>query len=222
MESEVAVYDDSFAAFQAMADSMQGEGKPILKFNKGRWLLGQDDEILPSDTEIPANIMEAETGWIFWRDGKPEERRMVRIASGRRPEMRADLGHDDKDLWETDKEGKPVDPWAKVYEIPGRELDGDRREMTIAGGSKGFEKAAKKLFQQFTLQGKINKGKVPIVRLGSDTYKHPEYGLTDTPVLTIVRWIDPPVDDEDAIEFSGELGEEDRQEQAKPAKKARF
>lgn len=220
MDTAVATYDDSFAAFQAAADSMQGEGKPILKFNKGRWLLGQDDEILEPNTEIAVNVMEAETGWIFWRDGKPEERLFVRIASGRKPEMRSSLGHDDQALWETDKEGKPVDPWARVWEIPAREIDGDQREVTIAGGSKGFEKAAKKLFNQFGQEGKLNQGKVAVVQLGAGTYKHPTWGLTDEPYLTITRWIDPPVDLEDDDEPANEPEAEETSVESKAPKAA--
>ena len=226
METAVANYDDAFAAFQAAADSLQGEGKPILKFNKGRWLLGQDDEILEPDTEIPANIAEAEWGWMFWREGKPEDRRMVRIATGQRPALRAELGQDDQELWETDKEGKPIDPWAKTFEIPARELEGDQREVTIAGGSRGFEGAFKKLLSQFGAQMRLNQGKIPVICLGAGHYKHPEYGLTDVPVLSIVRWIDPPADDVDGeIEAESTAADDDVAEDAPKTngkKKARF
>ncbi|MGI9491883.1 MAG: hypothetical protein ACR2QF_05710, partial [Geminicoccaceae bacterium] len=166
MDTAVAEYDQSFAAFQAQASSMQGEGKAILKFVKGRYILGQDMEIVEDGTEFLANIMEAETGWIFWRNGKPEERQMVRIATGLRSKMRADLGHLDEQLWELDKESKPIDPWAKTYEIPCREISGDEREITLAGGSKGFETAAKKLFEVFSVQGRVNRGKVPVITCG--------------------------------------------------------
>lgn len=217
---EVAVYDDSFAAFQAAADALLGEGKPILKFVKGRWMLGQDDEILPPNTEIAANVAEAEWGWIFWRDGKPEERRMVRIATGQRPSMRADLGHDDQAMWETDKNGKQVDPWAKTFEIPARELGGDMREVTIAGGSRGFEGAFKKLLNAFGRDMRLNQGKVPVLTLGADTYRHPEYGITDVPVLILSRWIEPEADATDIEAEPETVAEVAKEEQ--PKRKARF
>jgi len=198
VETAVAAYDDSFAAFQAAADALQGEGKPILKFHKsGRWMFGQDDEVFADGTEIAGNLVGAEWGWVFWRNGKPEDRRMVRIASGQRPALRADLGHTDEDMWERDDEGKPVDPWAKTFEIPARELDGDQREMIIAGGSRGFEGAFKKLLGQFGAQMRMNAGKVPVVELNSGNYKHATYGLTYTPVMAIKEWVDVDGDDED-------------------------
>jgi len=198
VENAVTNYDDSFAAFQAAADSLQGEGKPILKFHKsGRWMFGQDDEIFDDGTEIAANIGEAEWGWTYWRGGKPEDRRMIRIATGQRPAMRADLGHTDEDLWEKDDEGKPIDPWAKTFEIPARELEDEQREMIIAGGSRGFEGAFKKLLGQFGAQMRLNTGKVPVLRLDSGNYKHEKWGLTYFPIMTIAEWIDPPTDNED-------------------------
>jgi hypothetical protein len=77
------VNDNAFSAFEAAASALSGgESKQVLKFDKGDWYLGQDKDEVPKGTKLAANIMEAEWGWVRWRDGKPAERRMVRVASG--------------------------------------------------------------------------------------------------------------------------------------------
>lgn len=198
----------NYDAFGVVAQSLGGEGKPILRFNKGDWLVGAEADEVDIGTRLAVNIMQAEWGWIFWHDKKPEDRRMVAVATGTPIPSRSDLGHLDKDIWPRDAEGRPQDPWQKTIEIPCRELEDEQRELTIAGSSKGFEGAVKKLFKQFAEEGRINPGKVPIVELGTDRYKHPTYGQVKTPVLTIVEWADP----DDLVETKA----------AKPKKKSTF
>ena len=217
---------DDFDAFQEAADALQGEGRPILKLDKsGRWFLGQDDEEVADGTQFAANIVESELGWMFWRNGKPEERRMGRVAARFQPAMRADLGHTDEGLWETDDEGRPQDPWRKSFEIPVREIGGDQREITIAGSSRGFEGAFKKLLGQFGKEGRLNEGKMPIVQIDSDSYNHsnPRYGRIYVPIMRIVAWIEPSELADDAGE-DPEAKPEQEASEAKPARKnkARF
>lgn len=211
-DQELATYDDSFAAFQAAADALQGEGKPILKFKKGDWLFGADGEEFKYGSVIAGNINEAEWGWTHWHDGKPDERRMVRIATGRHPVPRNTLGDQDEDLWETDEQGNKVDPWQKTFDIPSRELYGDRREFVLTGSSRGYEGAFKKLLAQFGKEMKLNHGKIPLIELDGDKYKHsnPQYDWVKVPVMRIVAW--KTADELEAYE----------PEEAKPAKRARF
>lgn len=189
MANELAT--TSYDAFGVVAHALSGEGKPILRFNKGDWVVGAEAEEVDAGTRMACNIMESEWGWIYWHDKKPEDRRMVPVASGQQIPGRGDLGRDDKALWPTDSDNRPQDPWQKNIEIPCRELDGDMRELTLAGSSKGFEGACRKLFKQFSEEGRTNPGKVPMVELGVDRYKHPTYGMVKVPTMTIVEWADP-------------------------------
>jgi hypothetical protein len=187
--TSVAQYSDSFAAFQAAASVLSGgDQKPILKFEKGDWYAGQDKREVPNGTKLAADIVHAEWGWVRWSDGKPVERRMVPIAAGQPFAVRDSLGHNDKQLWETDTGGKPRDPWQFMIEIPVRELTGQRAEMVMSGGSKGWEGCCKALFVAFGEQMRANAGKVPIIQLGGDRYQHPTYGIVKTPKLDLVEW----------------------------------
>lgn len=189
METAVTNYNPN--AFAAAASALAGDTKPILKCKKGDWYLGQDDEDVAIGTRVALNIVESEWGWLHWHDKKPDERRMVRVAAGTPIEKRSDLGSQDQDMWPTGDDGKPQDPWQKTIEIPGREIDGERREFNMSGSSAGFEGAVKKLFKQYAEESVANAGKVPIVELGRDKYKHRVYDIVKVPALTIVDWADP-------------------------------
>jgi hypothetical protein len=192
MTTELATVDSS-NPFLALASAMGGGGKSILKFSKGDWTAGQDAEDIPLGTKLAADVENAELGWMRWYDRKPVERRMVLVADGQRPPTRDSLGHDDKELWSLDNDGKPQDPWQETYEVPVRELDGERREFVMTGSSRGFRDAFFALMKAYGTDRRVNFGKSPIIELSGDKYKHPDAsrGWIKTPAMPIVDWFDP-------------------------------
>lgn len=182
--------DNALAAFGAAAAALSGDTKPILKFDKGDWYLGQDSEEVAMGTRFALNMADAQWGWLRWRNKKVDDRRMVTIASGGAISTRSDLGHLDEQLWERDKDSKPIDPWAKTIELPAREVSDERREVTLSGSSKGWEGCCKALFKAFGEGMRVNPGKIPVVELGVGKYQHREWGIVKVPVLTIVEWAD--------------------------------
>ena len=189
MTTNIAACDDVLSAFAAVAEELSTGAKPILKFQKGDWLLGQDGEELKPGTRLAVDMMNAERGWVRWRDGKPVERKMVRIAARVPVPARYELGHDDESLWDKDGDDRPRDPWQAMIEFPARELDGERREVVISGGSRGWEGCCKALLAEFAQGARQNTGKVPVVELGSDSYQHRTYGRVKVPALPIVAWM---------------------------------
>jgi hypothetical protein len=184
----VTVNETAIAAFGAAASALGGDSKPFIRFDKGDWYTGQDNQELPHGTKLAVDMMHAEWGWIRWKDQKPVDRRMVTIASGQPPAARDTLGGLDEALWDVDASGKRRDPWQRTIELPVREVSGDKRELLIAGSSKGFEGACKRLFKTFGEQMRLNGGKVPIVELRSDKYQHAQYGMVKVPDLPLVEW----------------------------------
>jgi hypothetical protein len=195
MKMELTTYDvDVFAAFANAASALAGgDSKPLLKFAKGDWVCGQDSEEVPVGAKFAADVMNAEWGWVRWYDRKPVERRMCLVASGQQPATRDALGHDDRQLWSLGNDSTPQDPWQKVFEIPVREIDGERREFILTGSSKGFEGGCKQLFAAFGKGMRENAGKVPVIALGVSKYKHsnPAFGTIKTPEMTLVEWFAP-------------------------------
>lgn len=184
----VTVNENALANFGAAASALSGDQKPLLRFVKGDWYLGQDKDEIPLGAKFALNMPAVEWGWIFWHDEKPEERRMVTVASGQPIAARSNLGHEDKELWRRDNEGNPQDPWQKTIEIPARELASEKREVVIAGSSKGWEGCCKALFKAFGEGMRANPGRVPVVELAVGKYDHKKYGITKVPVLNIVAW----------------------------------
>src|SRR4051794_23988135 len=102
MNTGITTHDDVLSAFVTAAEELSTGTRPILKFQKGDWLLGQEAEELKPGTRLAINMLDAERGWVRWKDGKPVERKMVRIAARVPIPSRYELGHHDEELWATD------------------------------------------------------------------------------------------------------------------------
>ena len=191
MNAVTTVNPQALQAFGNASTALAGASKAFLACKKGDWVFGADDTELAAGTKVAMDIMNAEWGWICWRDRKPEDRRMVAISSGQGIEPRSSLSDNDSAMWPVDDFGNPQDPWQKTIEIPGRMLDGDKDEFCAAGSSRGWEGACKALFAEFAEQAAANEGKVPVVELTASSYQHGKYGRVKVPVMKLVEWMDP-------------------------------
>ena len=68
-----ATQGDPYAAYGATV----GTDTPFLKFVKGQFKYGADDEVLPLGTQLVPNMGELKSGFIKWKDGAPEAEVMV-------------------------------------------------------------------------------------------------------------------------------------------------
>ncbi len=177
---------DPFAAYGAEAASGSGD---FLKFSKGEWLLGQNNEEQPLGRRLVANMSELSIGWIRWKDGKPAERRMGFLSQGFRPEARDALGHTDEALWDTDNDGKPQDPWTATNELPLADPE-TGEQMTFAASSKGGIGGIGNLCKAYGKEYRLQGDKVPVIELRRDSYMHPVYKKLYVPVLPIVAWVE--------------------------------
>lgn len=176
---------DPYAAYGQEA----ANGGAFLKFSKGEWLLGQNDDEVALGRLLAANMDELSIGWIRWADGKPAERRMGLLAAGHKAEPRDQLGYVDQEEWEIDTtSGKPKDPWNFTNELPLADPE-TGEQMTFSASSKGGIGAIGNLCKAYAKQYRDRAGFVPVLELGRDSYKHPEYGKTYVPVLTITDWV---------------------------------
>ena len=176
---------DPFAAYGQEAASQGGD---FLKFSKGEWLKGQNDDEVALGSHFAANMGELSIGWIRWEDKKPIERRMGLLAQGFKPETRDALGYTDQVAWEKDKDGKPQDPWSFTNELPVADPE-TGEQMIISMSSKGGIGAIGTLCKAYGKEYRQRDGFVPIIELDRDSYKHKEYGKTYVPVLPIVDWV---------------------------------
>lgn len=177
---------DPYAAYGQEAASGSGD---FLKFSKGEWLKGQNDDEVELGTRLAANMAELSIGWIRWEDGKPAERRMGLLAQGHKPEARNDLGYADQSQWEDDETGKPKDPWNFTNELPLANIE-TGEQMTFSASSKGGIGAIGNLCKAYGKEYRQRDGLVPIIELQRDSYKHKVYGKTYVPLIPIVDWVE--------------------------------
>ncbi len=177
---------DPFAAYGQEAASGSGN---FLKFSKGEWLLGQNDDEIALGRKLAANMGELSIGWIRWADGKPAERRMGLLTQGHKPETRDALGYTDQTLWELDDEGRPKDPWNFTNELPLADPE-TGEQMTFSASSKGGIGAIGNLCKAYGKEYRAQGGKTAVLELGRDSYKHAKYGKTYVPILSIAEWVD--------------------------------
>ena len=159
----------------------------FLKYVKGVFVFGIDEDEVELGTELVPNMEEAKIGWLKWKDGEVVEEKMFPWATGH--PYREDLGDLDSDMWEVDDNGKAIDPFAETATLP---LKNPRtgEEFTFSTSSTGGRQAVAKLvyaWRHGVTQGKTG---LPIITLGSDTYRHKKYGPVHYPVFKIMRWED--------------------------------
>jgi hypothetical protein len=176
--------------YMAVADAVapkhvQGS---LLKFNKGEWLAGEKQEIVPNGTRVIAAVDQILMGWVFWEDGKPTDHRMVLVSSGEAPARRAELGDLDQSRWEKDASGELRDPWAMTFYVP--MVDDTGEVFTFSTTSRGGKNAVADILRHYSRNRNSNPGKFPVMALESDTYQHSnaQYGRIKYPVFKQVGW----------------------------------
>jgi len=165
----------------------------LLKFSKGDWLAGQDNEEIEEGTRLTVNMKELLVGWIKWVDSKPAEQIMGPIHEGYKPQKREELGDTDEDGWEIDTNGKPRDPWQfsnyVIMKAAGEQYS-EAEAFTFATSSYGGISAIAALAKEFGNEMRKRPDEYPIVELGVRAYDHPnkEYGRIKNPTFAIVGW----------------------------------
>jgi hypothetical protein len=163
----------------------------LLKYNKGEFLLGPDNVVLPMGTQFVALMDTVTIGFQHWSGGRPTESRLGRLVDGFRPPQRRELGDDDSSLWEVDSDGSARDPWQftnfLVFMPP--EL-GD--VVTFTTTSQGGIRAVVELCKAHDRANRRQLGCYPLVSLQSDSYqrKIKSRGRIKFPVFRVVRYVD--------------------------------
>jgi hypothetical protein len=172
--------DDNFATAASASNSViTGE---ILKFSKGRWLVGKGDaNSMPDGTEL--QVLDVGVTWVkFLGEGqKPEYR------SGWPIVPRKELGDNDQSLWEIDDKGEPVDPW-KLQSLVYLVNPSDGSEYTFATSTVFGRKAYDRLTHQVATRRRGAPGAVPIVRLGTAYEQSRQWGSVPAPLFRVVGW----------------------------------
>jgi hypothetical protein len=158
----------------------------LLKYVKGVWSVA--DEQVPLGTKYLAFIDLLERGFIkFNEDGAPEVHLgKVKFGKDKLPK-RHDLGDLDQDDWEI-VDGKSMDPWQQIFQLPLSPIDrfGELVVFSAIGEKSGARSAVLDLCGIYSRSPRH--GYLPIIELGTSSYKHKKYGTVHVPVLKLASW----------------------------------
>jgi hypothetical protein len=172
---------------KAIAAAAQEEGAnelgTLLKYSKGHYIIGTEEVRL--GTEYIAHVEHWVRGYVKFRGGCLIEHKVGRVADGFVVPTREELDETDATLWEKSPSGEPKDPWSKQSYLPLENIE-TGEIVTFVSGSYGGRQAISKLCSQ-AARHLASMGQ-PVVKLGTESYKHKSYGRTDKPILHLVRW----------------------------------
>lgn len=163
----------------------------LLKFNKGDWLVGRDNEEF-TEKELVAIIPWLFDGWIRWQGGKPAGYAMGLTIEGFVPPERGELGFHDKALWEIDDaKGEPKDPWRRSLYLPMMTIDAKVIFTFVTDTDGGRRRGVAPLSREYGHHIRTHPDELPVVRLEQDSYPHPNrnYGRVKYPTFPIAQWV---------------------------------
>jgi hypothetical protein len=168
----------------------------LLKFNgkTGLWTYGKDGLPVEDGRILVAIVPEALAGHVMFKDGELVDQAWLPAFKFNPREHRAELGDLDQTLWATGEDEKPIDPWKEAVMLPMVD-PATREEFTFSSFSIGGVRAAKRLASTYVKQMKAapetTKGCLPVVALGSDSYKHDDKrrGTIHNPIFENQDWI---------------------------------
>jgi hypothetical protein len=208
------VEKDPFRAFagRIVQTSIIGQ---LLKYSKGEWLAGKEAEEVPLGTKLVVNPFSLLTGWIKWVDNRPDQQVMGSVADFYQPPTRAELGDLDESTWEIDNRGDPRDPWQKasymLLKKPGVRY-AKETAFTFSTSSDGGMRMLADLCNSYADHRVEHDEEFPIVSLGTESYKHDDYGKIHKPQMAIVGWEDRKLFDA----VAAVVGKETTEEAVKP------
>jgi hypothetical protein len=179
---------------KAAAELSSGDGMGrLLRFKKGHYYIG-DDEVAVG-REFIAHATQLARGWVKFGDGTVEEQRIGKVIDGFELPDRDTLGDLDKNKWETDLTGKPLDPWVSQVYLPLE--DRETGELVVfVTGSHGGRTAVGSLCNQAARN--LVRGN-PIIRIDVRSYKHKVYDRIETPLFVVVGFTELPPKPEQSL-----------------------
>jgi hypothetical protein len=181
----ITVENTALAIAAAAREEGANELGKLLKFSKGHYLVGTEE--IPVGQEFVAHVEHWTRGWVKFKRGELVERKVGRVADGFVVPQREELDDNDSSTWETDTRGEPQDPWSAQSYLPLEDETGEI--LTFVSGSVGGRQAVSRLAgraaRQMATMG------LPIIKLGIESYKHPNYGRIDKPDFQIIGWTNP-------------------------------
>ena len=188
-DNEAAAVANYFKA-QGAADSNRRFIGDLVKFTKGEWSYGQDGIELEAGTQLVVVMPTFTTGWLKWRDHKPVAHDTGAVWEGFMPAKRENLDEFvDRSAWEVDKNKQPKDPWQPNRTVVLADPESNAL-YTFSTQSKGGIGTLGELQAAYGQRMRMAPDELPVVEIGSGSYRHKDYGKVPFPTLKVVDWVD--------------------------------
>jgi hypothetical protein len=184
MSTNIALPNSVANNFLRVAEESQSSelGGRIMKFVKGHYNVG-DDEV-PAGGEYVAHVNKLLRGYVKFGGGKLIEQRLGKVAEGFQVPKREELGDTDQTTWERDANGKPRDPWALQYYLPLESSETGEVSVFVTSSRGGFGAIS----NLCTVFARNVKNGLPVIKLGTSSYRHRTYGRIAIPDFPVVGW----------------------------------
>ena len=156
-----------------------------LNYRDGQWTRGEGKSPISATETFIANPNEIIDGWLKFVDGKLVDKDLARLTDGLMPKEPEELPDRDERRWPMGRDGKRRDPWQRALYLPMKGADGEVCAFSATGGG-----AIEEVADFVDMYRRADRGgKLPVVRLGSRSYEHKEYGYDIfVPTLKLVGW----------------------------------
>ncbi len=182
-ENQTPATSNTAAAYRELADEAGGAGD-LLKFKRGKFFKGKDEEEVPLGACFACNMAGLARGFIKFNEDSVEK---AMAHPGEPPLVREAMGDTDEVLWPKDDNGIAQDPWTPTWELPLKNIE-TGEELTFATSSTGGINTLGRVCAGYGNQLAIGNTAIPIVELGASSYRHKRFGTVDVPVLRIIEW----------------------------------
>lgn len=183
-------------------------GNPYLRLLKdGDWVFGQEDNAVADGTEAVINPLSIKHGYSCWTNRQPGEGKNVLLGeimvsvTQTVPPMHELEKHVDED------NGDRPCPWKDQIAMDVKFLSGKHKgtQVLYKAPSVGGINACRGILDAILERPEDTEFICPIVKLSSDSYKHPIYGKTYVPIMEVVSWTNMQGEEEDGSEAAAEL-----------------
>jgi hypothetical protein len=157
----------------------------LLKFKKG--VYSSDATVIEWGTELVAHCVGWTKCWIKFNDAKVVDRKMYRVAEGRRPPEREEL--DDLQLIgvKDQKTGMSLDPWVYQYLLPMEDKSGEL--LVFVTSSTGGKRAVADLCKSYSRRAqRTGHSEQPIIKLSGTVMPTKMFGDVPRPLFEIIGW----------------------------------
>ena len=172
----------------AIGAAAQEDGgfETLLKFKKGQYFVGVDE--VPMGTQYIAHCIGWTRCWIKFENQQVVDRKMFRVAEGRRAPDREELDSKDPAMWPVGPNGQPSDPWVYQYLLPMEFADNGDVSIFVTS-SIGGKRAVADLCKAYSRRvARTGRSEQPIVKLAKTVMPTRMYGDVPRPLFEIVGW----------------------------------